>query len=543
MYRNYLYLNRLVSEISGLLINKTVYETFTQEKDKLLLRFGDNNKSENHILISTDSSQSYLTLLDIHRKAKKNTFSFFGRFLPDKIEGIFIAESDRIILIKLAKSCIYFLMRGSLTNVVALSNSGEIETFKKLSENELTSIKTLLNETQFSADLFEADLSFLSESQDFSVLKEHFPFLSKKIFDVLKTKSASYGIKNALEETFSDFLKREIAVAEFNGELVFIPEPWISANVSAEISRFNSYIEALNFYLKEFYKKNRLSDIKTVLVKFIDTEMSKTANKLNNLRVRINKGSREKEYKQCGNLLLMNRHKLVKGSDSAEVQNIENNELKIIKLDSKKSPQQNIDYYFEKSRDEKQNYEISKELYENSLKRYDKLKRISETIQNEDNPKELERIADELKIRKTSVKMNNKFEEKIRFKQYLIEGKYQLFVGKDSESNDKLSIKFAKQNDYWFHARSVAGSHVVLRYENKKEAVPKHIIKTAASVAAFHSKAKTSSVAPVIYTFAKYVVKKKGMPPGQVQVLKENVVLVKPEIPDNCEFIDDKEQV
>ncbi len=299
----------------------------------------------------------------------------------------------------------------------------------------------------------------------------------------------------------------------------------------------------MNFYLKEFYKKNRLSDIKTVLVKFIDTEMSKTANKLNNLKVRINKGSRENEYKQCGNLLLMNRHKLVKGSDSAEVQNIENNELKIIKLDSKKSPQQNIDYYFEKSRDEKQNYEISKELYKNSLKRYDKLKRISETIQNEDNPKELERIADELKIRKTSVKMNNKYEEKIRFKQYLIEGKYQLFVGKDSESNDKLSIKFAKQNDYWFHARSVAGSHVVLRYENKKEAVPKNIIKTAASVAAFHSKAKTSSVAPVIYTFAKYVVKKKGMPPGQVQVLKENVVLVKPEIPDNCEFIDDKEQV
>ena len=86
-------------------------------------------------------------------------------------------------------------MRGSLTNVVALSNSGEIETFKKLSENELTSIKTLLNETQFSADLFEADLSFLSESQDFSILKEHFPFLSKKIFDVLKTKSASSGPK------------------------------------------------------------------------------------------------------------------------------------------------------------------------------------------------------------------------------------------------------------------------------------------------------------------------------------------------------------
>jgi predicted ribosome quality control (RQC) complex YloA/Tae2 family protein len=80
---------------------------------------------------------------------------------------------------------------------------------------------------------------------------------------------------------------------------------------------------------------------------------------------------------------------------------------------------------------------------------------------------------------------------------------------------------------------------VVLRNENKKEVIPKNIIKAAAAIAAFHSKAKTSSLAPVSYTFAKFVVKKKGMPLGQVQLLKENVILVRPEIPANCEFVEE----
>ena len=110
-------------------------------------------------------------------------------------------------------------------------------------------------------------------------------------------------------------------------------------------------------------------------------------------------------------------------------------------------------------------------------------------------------------------------------------------MGRDSRENDYLSIKFAKQNDYWFHSRGLPGSHVLLRVENTKEIIPKNILKQVASIAAFYSKAKTAKVAPVSYTFAKFVHKKKGMEPGQVLLQRENVLLVKPEIPKNCEPI------
>jgi predicted ribosome quality control (RQC) complex YloA/Tae2 family protein len=122
------------------------------------------------------------------------------------------------------------------------------------------------------------------------------------------------------------------------------------------------------------------------------------------------------------------------------------------------------------------------------------------------------------------------------FKHYIIDNKYNLYVGKDSKNNDLLTVKFAKQNDYWFHARGVPGSHAVLRTDNSKEAIPKSVLKKAASVAAFHSKAKTSKLAPVSFTFKKYVVKRKGMDAGQVAMLKEDVIMAVPEIPQGCEY-------
>jgi predicted ribosome quality control (RQC) complex YloA/Tae2 family protein len=77
----------------------------------------------------------------------------------------------------------------------------------------------------------------------------------------------------------------------------------------------------------------------------------------------------------------------------------------------------------------------------------------------------------------------------------------------------------------------------VLRVENTKEPVPKNILKKVASLAAFHSKAKTAGVVPVAYTFKKYVVKKKGDPVGTVRLLREDVLLVKPEIQSGCEYV------
>jgi predicted ribosome quality control (RQC) complex YloA/Tae2 family protein len=102
---------------------------------------------------------------------------------------------------------------------------------------------------------------------------------------------------------------------------------------------------------------------------------------------------------------------------------------------------------------------------------------------------------------------------------------FDILVGKNSKSNDKLTQKHTYKEDLWLHARDVTGSHVVLKYQAGKP-FPPIVIEKAASLAAFYSQGKSNSLQPVICTPKKYVRKTKNMLPGQVIVDKEEKVLM-----------------
>ncbi|HNL27765.1 MAG TPA: NFACT RNA binding domain-containing protein, partial [bacterium] len=94
--------------------------------------------------------------------------------------------------------------------------------------------------------------------------------------------------------------------------------------------------------------------------------------------------------------------------------------------------------------------------------------------------------------------------------------------------NDALTFRFAKKDDLWFHARGVAGSHVVLKRDGRSDNPGQRAIEAAAQIAAFFSKAKTSSLVPVAYTERKYLRKPKGAKPGMVVLEREEVLMVPP---------------
>lgn len=96
------------------------------------------------------------------------------------------------------------------------------------------------------------------------------------------------------------------------------------------------------------------------------------------------------------------------------------------------------------------------------------------------------------------------------------------------KSNDYLSLKFGKGNDYWFHVKGNSGSHVVIKGPEGEEKPPKEIISAAASLAAYYSKEKNGKKVSVIYTQCKYVKKSRSDNPGTVNVTKENSISVAP---------------
>ena len=114
---------------------------------------------------------------------------------------------------------------------------------------------------------------------------------------------------------------------------------------------------------------------------------------------------------------------------------------------------------------------------------------------------------------------------------YTLPGGFRVMAGKTDADNDRLSLKVAGPNDWWFHIRGMPGSHVVLVVEDG-QSPDRTTLKKAAAVAAYHSKARSGGVVAVSVTLARHVSKPRGAKPGTVQIRKERLFKVRPEVPE-----------
>ena len=112
------------------------------------------------------------------------------------------------------------------------------------------------------------------------------------------------------------------------------------------------------------------------------------------------------------------------------------------------------------------------------------------------------------------------FESKDKFpniKKMEIDG-FQVLMGRDALSNDYLTVNMANEDDLWFHAKGVPGSHIIIRV---KDFLPtEETIKNVAILAAKNS--KSNGKTPVVYCKSKYVKKSSDMKPGKVSVDYKN---------------------
>ena len=87
-------------------------------------------------------------------------------------------------------------------------------------------------------------------------------------------------------------------------------------------------------------------------------------------------------------------------------------------------------------------------------------------------------------------------------------------------------MKQANNNDMWLHTKDIHGSHVII--ESDGEEIPDRTLVEAASLAAYHSKARESSKVPVDYTRVRYVKKPAGAKPGMVIYVNNKTLYVEP---------------
>ena len=277
----------------------------------------------------------------------------------------------------------------------------------------------------------------------------------------------------------------------------------------------------------------------------------------------LEKAERYREYKRYGELLKGNLHQLARGQDLATVIDYYDPALPelVIPLDSSRDPTWNMEDYFRKYRKYLSAQEHLRPRLEMALNGVERLKEELEHLKKNEF-EELVGIVNDAKVvsnasaaphllsssprggKETRTRASSsqaryensekrdmkdqKKQTKGRAKPYREFESFDgipIWVGKNAKDNDALTLKVAKPDDLWLHARGTPGSHVVVRID-KGIQVPQETLRDAAALALWYSDLRKSGKGEVIYTYRKFVKKGKGLKAGAVMVEREKSVWI-----------------
>jgi predicted ribosome quality control (RQC) complex YloA/Tae2 family protein len=298
--------------------------------------------------------------------------------------------------------------------------------------------------------------------------------------------------------------------------------------------KFDSALTMYDNYYQNAAVQVSLEDRLESLQKILEREIARQEDKIGALENERLKAEASRIYKQYGELLLANIDTIKKGTKQVRLQNFggQTPEYIEIELDPAKSVTANAENFFKRFKKVSSTLNAVAGRIDGVREKLKALQAIKS--QCYENP---EKLAIELEKKglipkRAAPKLKKTVARRLPYKKYISSSGWEILVGRTNTDNDELTFKIAAKDDYWFHAWQAAGSHTVLRLPNRQAVPDKKTILEAAALAAYFSKARTSSKVPVAYTQVKFVRKPRNFPPGKVLVEKEKQLIVHPLEPD-----------
>lgn len=260
--------------------------------------------------------------------------------------------------------------------------------------------------------------------------------------------------------------------------------------------------------------------------------VARARRKLDGLRRRVAKLEREFEgigaaepLRARGDLLLANLHRVQSGASRVTVYDHDGRKVKIA-LDPSLRPHENAERWYEEARRLSRAEERLPELIERGEAEIRRWEAGIAAAEAGEPPAWLEAALRRAEARQA--KTPAQVRERKPYRVYRTSGGLEVRVGRTREDNDRLTFHHSVLGDVWLHARSVPGSHVILRWSDEG-APPARDLEEAATLAAWHSKARSSGTVAVDWTRRRYVRKPRGAPPGRVSIMQAKTVFVAPD--------------
>ncbi len=320
--------------------------------------------------------------------------------------------------------------------------------------------------------------------------------------------------KNLPEAKIEEYLKTEVFRPAISGERYTLFKELIQNAVPQ-----NSVNEMLDNYYSKIQEELNLKAEKAKLIELTNPKLKKAKNSISKISTLLKKRDNTDKYKLYGELLTANLYKKCDYQKEIEVFDYINGTNIKIELDDNKTLNENAQRYYRLYTKSKTTQEKSKEMLDNLYIEKEYLENILYSIETAQNLKQLEDIESELGVAKQKSKQSAKpAVEKIN-----ING-FDVYIGKNNKQNDYIVSKLGKDDDFWFHTKLCAGSHILLKVNGQKP--DEETIFKCCKLAREFSSAKEPSKVGVIYTKWKYLRKPPAAPLGYVTYKNEKEVLV-----------------
>ncbi|MCL6611251.1 MAG: NFACT family protein [Peptococcaceae bacterium] len=280
--------------------------------------------------------------------------------------------------------------------------------------------------------------------------------------------------------------------------------------------------ETLDAYFTHRVLAGKMEGLRQSILSLVKKETARLEKKLSAQTADLESASGAEEYRLYGELVKANIHRLKKGDTEVWLENFfaEGCPPVKINLDSRLSPAENAQEFFRR-------YGKAKKILENAAIHAEATRSDLEYLAGVENSAELASTLEELdQIRAELADQGflkpsgpgpagQRNQDPPRPAVFVSSDGMIILAGRNNRQNDYLTMKVARPDDIWLHAREIPGSHVVIRTGGKK-AVPPSTLEEAASLAALFSRARHSSKVPVDYTLRRHVIKPRGSKPGFV---------------------------
>ncbi len=300
-----------------------------------------------------------------------------------------------------------------------------------------------------------------------------------------------------------------------------------------EAEGLSSYSEAAESYYTRLDSQGEFDRCRADLRRDLNRERKRLERLSSDYHKTIDAAQNADWHRECGDILAANFRNIPRGLSQVRLPDyyaLKHNQLRMIPLDEKLSPQKNMERYFKKHKKLKNGAEFATAHLDDVEKRLEQIEDHLLEIESATELDTLDKIALEAgfdsRERRAGKKGKHVQQKRLPYRKFEAGDGSVIMVGKGGRDNDELTFKIARGKDLWLHVSGSAGSHVVLSCSGQDD-INQEALLDAAHLAVKYSSLKSELQADVDYTRRKYISRPPNSAAGLVTMANRKTIRVR----------------